>query len=258
MGTCLKNCLNIRPFAAPVAASGTGICTLAQDILRRKDGTIPDKDMSKVLLAWGYDKNRGRPNVLPSGSRSSWVHSDQLGLVRSGDALVALTLRLEMPPVVGLPPVAGLPPVDPNVVPPPVAGSSPRTKRKSKPATGGRNRDYRHFGKNKKQHAYAPLSVYLHSGSSASGSSAGSGSVREYFKKRTRQASECQASLVQHWRRIARPKGRPIPDPVPADLAKESRKMIVPWLEQRKLLLLDLLHQVAVAVEALLPPGVKV
>ena len=133
-----------------------------------------------------------------------------------------------------LPPVAGLG-RDPNVVPPPVAGSSPRTKRKSKPATGGRNRDYRHFGKNKKQHAYAPLSVYLHSGSSASGSSAGSGSVREHFKKRTRQASECQASLVQHWRRIARPKGRPIPDPVPADLAKESRKMIVPWLEQRKL-----------------------
>ena len=49
MGTCLKNWLNSRPFAAPVAASGTGVCKVR--LFTGHERTPPEYQVGSVSFA---------------------------------------------------------------------------------------------------------------------------------------------------------------------------------------------------------------
>ena len=54
-----------------------------------KRGSITDADVLETLRQWRFPRNSTRRNVLPVGD--SFVHSDNLGLVRSRDGRIVVT-----------------------------------------------------------------------------------------------------------------------------------------------------------------------
>lgn len=87
-----------RALAQAITGCSATICEKREQadeeanlILSQKRHKVSGADVGKALQAWGYAKNHGRQNVIHTNRGTSWVHSDQLGLVRnrSGDWSIA-------------------------------------------------------------------------------------------------------------------------------------------------------------------------